>query len=364
MTNNLKYRIENYYKINTQLAYIDKNKLDSLLDDENKVQSWGTNQIIKLGKRKVFVKRVPLTELEYKNMFSTKNLYNLPTFYNYGVGSAGFGAFRELVTHIKTTNWVLEGAIENFPLMYHYRIVPCSDKKTEIDMEKHKEYIEYWNNDKNISKYIIDRKNSKYEIVIFLEYFPYTLSSWLGKNSDKLNKVVSEIRKTILFLQKREIIHFDIHLGNIITDGETMYLTDFGLTLDRKFDLNKKEQEFFKQNSHYDYGLFLFGIGLNFFSIYKKNHLQLKKYGINDEMPSYKRFIIFLKNIEEIYADDILKLDEKYVCIIKKYCEIIILMGEFFGEMIQNNKEDKKYNYTKLVNLLKKTKFLPPKENL
>ena len=57
----------------------------------------------------MFVKRVPVTDLEYENMFSTRNLYDIPTYYNYGFGSAGFGVYRELVTHVKASNWVLAG---------------------------------------------------------------------------------------------------------------------------------------------------------------------------------------------------------------------------------------------------------------
>ena len=71
-------------------------------------------------------------------MFSTKNLYDLPTYYQYGVGSAGFGVFRELVANIKTTNWVLQGAIANFPLLYHARIIPFSGERPDVDMERHR----------------------------------------------------------------------------------------------------------------------------------------------------------------------------------------------------------------------------------
>ena len=180
MNDALKTRRDTYYKLNTHLAHVDNEQLNSLFDDVDKTGGRGTNSIIKLGKSKVFVKRIPVTEIEYNHMFSTKNLYSLPTYYNYGVGSAGFGVFRELVTHIKTTNWVLEGSIENFPLMYDYRIVPRSGKNAEMDMKEHTEYVEYWNSNKNIGKYIIDRINAKYETVLFLEYIPYMLWSWFG----------------------------------------------------------------------------------------------------------------------------------------------------------------------------------------
>ncbi len=158
MNDTLKTRRDTYYKLNTHLAHVDNEQLSSLFDDKEQTHGWGTNHTIQLGKSKVFVKRIPVTEVEYNHMFSTKNRYRLPTYYNYGVDSAGFGVFREIVTHIKTTNWVLQASIENFPLMYHYRIVPCSGKNPDIDMEWHKEYVKYWNSDKNIGHRNLQRE--------------------------------------------------------------------------------------------------------------------------------------------------------------------------------------------------------------
>lgn len=59
----------------------------------------------------------------------------ITTYYNYGVGSGRFGAFRELLTHTKTTNLVLNEEIENFPLMYHCRIITKNEKSKPIDKE-------------------------------------------------------------------------------------------------------------------------------------------------------------------------------------------------------------------------------------
>jgi hypothetical protein len=71
-----------------------------------------------------------VTDTKFDNFFSTKNLYSLPTYYNCGVGSAGFGVFRELVAHIKTTN--LDSQIETFPFTLVYRAyaaLPENDKR-------------------------------------------------------------------------------------------------------------------------------------------------------------------------------------------------------------------------------------------
>ncbi len=56
----------------------------------------------------IFVKQIPLTDLEKQpeNFRSTANIFKLPLSYQYGIGSAGFGAWRELATHIMTTKFL------------------------------------------------------------------------------------------------------------------------------------------------------------------------------------------------------------------------------------------------------------------
>ena len=108
---------------------------------------------------------------------------------------------------------------------------------------------------------MIDRTHAKYEVVLFLECIPYSLEDWLGKNMNQLGGIVSEMRGTITFLRKNGIIHFDAHFGNILTDGEKPYLTDFGLVLDRRFELIDAERQFFNKHTHYDYGKFLSDLG-------------------------------------------------------------------------------------------------------
>ncbi len=51
----------------------------------------------------IFVKQILVTELELKpnHFMSTANLFNLPMCYQYGIGSSGFSAWRELAAHVK-----------------------------------------------------------------------------------------------------------------------------------------------------------------------------------------------------------------------------------------------------------------------
>lgn len=182
----------------------------------------------------------------------------------------------------------------------------------------------------------------------------------VGKKKNKVTQLIDEMLKIITFLKMKGIIHMDIHFDNIITDGKKMFLTDFGLTLDRNFDLSKKEKVFFNNNTYYDLGEFLYSISVNLFSIYKKNNIlqRLMIRGINEEMKPFERYIFFLKNIKEISGDKILHLDKDYLNIIIKYYDIILLISEFLSDMYRNNKKNTKYNHIELLGLLKTTGLL------
>ncbi|MEM8780990.1 MAG: hypothetical protein AAGF26_19460 [Cyanobacteria bacterium P01_G01_bin.49] len=357
--NNLEFRSKKYFKLSSQIAQLDNAQLHCLFDNSESNESstgWGMNHVIVLEQFKVFVKRIPVTNIEYDNLFSTRNFYNLPTSYNYGIGSTGFGVFRELVTHIKTTNWVLEGEIATFPLMYHYRIIPFSGQRADVNLEQ-------WGNNANVRSYVLDRAIANHELVLFLEYIPHVLETWLLSNPNKLQKPLNDLRITIDFLRMKGIIHFDAHFRNSLTDGQQTYLTDFGLVLDKSFALTKNEESFFEQNLFYDYGEVLRNLGhlirspYNLCSEAQKSRI-MKKYGIKEGLVPYEIGAILLDNIEQIQADGDIKLDEFYVASIIKYRSVIALMQNFFTEMWGNEKKDTKLCYEKLKLLLKKTGFI------
>lgn len=364
----IQLRRERYSQLSSQIALTDNAKLQSLLDTEETQRGWGRTQILKIGQSKVFIKRVPITDLEYDNQFSTGNLYDLPMFYNYGVGSAGFGVFRELVTHIKTTNWVLEGAIATFPLMYHYRILPTSGARTEVDQERHQGYVEYWGSNENIGRYILDRANTHYEAVIFLEYIPYTVGPWLSENMNKGDALVAEMRDTITFLRKKGIIHLDVHFHNIVTDGKRFYLTDFGLALDKSFDLSPAEKAFYARNSEYDYGELLSCFGSYLVRMCRQRlsdeqgqHLS-EKYGLQEETDFEELLSVLMSRRAELLADEVLNLkkkDRECLASLAKYRDILLLMHRFYSDMRRNNQKDTRFENAKLRKLLQETGFLP-----
>jgi hypothetical protein len=361
--NSLPERRKAYFKRSSQIAQLDNASLRTLFDESAANSGWGRSQTLTLGRTQLFVKRIPVTDREYENPFSTRNLYDLPTFYNYGVGSAGLGVFRELVALIKTTNWVLGGEITTFPLLYHYRIMPFTGIRAEVDWERHKANIEYWGGSENIGRYLLDRASARHELVLFLEYVPHTFDPWLSRHPNRLGRALEELRATINFLRKKGIIHFDAHYWNVLTDGEQIYLTDFGLVLDRSFALTESERSFFQQHMDYDYGEVLACLDSVLLHVYgaapeqAKRELQ-QRYSIPDPTHYHEQSRILLDNLEAILQSGILTLDKSAAATLLKYRPIVMLMGSFFSSLQQSNRKDAQFPHARLRRLLKETGFL------
>lgn len=367
--NPIALRRDRFFKLSSQIARLDTAQLQFLLDPKEPQLGWGQTHKIVLEKAKVFVKRIPVTILEYNNLFSTKNLYNLPTYFNYGLGSAGLGVaglgvFRELITHIKTTHWVLTGETAAFPLLYHYRIIPFYGPRTQVDPERLIGFVSYWGESANVGKYMLDRANARHELFLFLEYIPHVLETWLLDNPNKLQKSLDDLRTTITFLRKKAIIHFDAHFRNVLTDGEQIYLTDFELALDKSFALNKDEKAFFEQNTFYDYGEVLRNLGhlirFAYDSCSQRDKSRLmERYDIPVGLQPYDLGTRLLNNIEQIHMDGIILLDDFYVASVVRYRSIIMLMRNFYYKLWINNKKDTKLPHKILQQLLRQTGFLP-----
>ncbi len=66
--NHIELRRKRYFKLSSQIAQLDNLQLRCLLANSDSNESstgWGTNHTIVLGESKVFVKRVPVTNIEY-----------------------------------------------------------------------------------------------------------------------------------------------------------------------------------------------------------------------------------------------------------------------------------------------------------
>jgi hypothetical protein len=257
-------------RLAARLAALGDDELAALLADTD---SWRVNGLgnqsgaIDVDGVKVFVKKIALTDLERttENQGSTANLFDLPLFYHYGVGSAGFGAWRELNACLRAGGWALAGESPHFPLVYHWRVMPRAARPplTAEQQARLEGVVGYWDHSEAVRARLEAIAAATASIVLFLEHVPQTLHTWMGSrlSAESPPDAASEAamfglydqwRDAASFINERGMLHFDLHQHNVLTDGERLYVGDFGLAVCADFDLSPAERAFFDLHRLYD----------------------------------------------------------------------------------------------------------------
>ncbi|MDX3064044.1 protein kinase family protein [Streptomyces sp. ND04-05B] len=260
-------RLTAHGTVSTSLALRSDRSLRAFVDAGAPLGSGigGNTVLLEVEGTPVFVKQVRLTDLERRpeHVHSTANLFDLPAFCHYGIGTVGgpgFGAWRELAVHTMTTNWVVAGEHEGFPLMYHWRVVPDAGRPLPEELADVDRAVAYWGGGSEVRRRIEALQQSTASLVLFLEYIPQNLHDWLGvrigaddETAERACAMVDdELRAGISFMNARGLLHFDAHFENILTDGRQLFFTDFGLAISSRFELARDEADFFGQHRTYD----------------------------------------------------------------------------------------------------------------
>lgn len=218
----------------------------------------------------VFAKSVPLTEVELRpeNRMSTANRFDLPTFYQYPMGSAGFGAWRELAAHIMTTSWVLTGGFPGFPLTHHWRILPVPSPAESAVAQEFGGIggaVARWDGSAAVGRRLEAIASSRTSIVFFQEYIPHRLGDWLTGPDADFVRAEQQLTAGAAFMRAQGFVHFDAHFENVLTDGVQIYFADFGLATCDRFSLSEAERRFL--DGHRDYDLAYVAAGLAAYAV-------------------------------------------------------------------------------------------------
>jgi hypothetical protein len=260
-------RLARYMSVSTSLALLSDRRLATLVEEAQRIGSGigGTSILLAIEGMPVFAKVVSLTDRERlpENSMSTANLFHLPLFYQYGVGSTGFGVWRELAAHVMTTNGVLGKQCECFPLLYHWRVLPgpfpmqapASDEQVEIER-----MVAYWEDSSAVRERLEAIARASAQVVLFLEYIPQNLQEWLtaqvasgGEAVELANaRVERSLQTGVAAMKAMGLLHFDTHFHNILTDGRQLYFADFGLATSPHFELSETEVAFLGMHERHD----------------------------------------------------------------------------------------------------------------
>lgn len=261
-------RLAKFAQLSSALALHSDVALTALVDDATPFAAGigGTTLLLEVDGFPVFAKRVRLTDLERRpeHVMSTANLFDLPTFCQRNVGSPGVSAWRELAANVMTTNSVLAGQAECFPLMYHWRVVPgaaapnappLSDELADVEGMTH-----YWEDCAAMGERLRALAQASASVLIFLEYLPHNLDDWLSNQlaagpqafESACMMVEQALETDLVMMSEMGLLHGDAHFRNILTDGRRLYFADLGLALSTRFELSEAEQIFLQQNASLD----------------------------------------------------------------------------------------------------------------
>jgi len=258
-------RVTRYSNMCTALALMSDDQLRKRVEQATVLNAGigGTTALLEIENESIFIKVVPLTELESReeNFMSTTNLFKIPSYFHYGIGSPGAGVWREIAALKITTNWVLARKCESFPLVYHWRVLRSFQRSMPISEELSDvaRMVDFWGSEA-VGHRIEAIEQAIDSVVLFFEYIPHNLHDWMNEQvamgKDEADSafamVESQVRSAVLFMNSHGLLHFDVHFKNVLTNGKSIYIADFGLATSSRFELSDSEWEFLEMNKSHD----------------------------------------------------------------------------------------------------------------
>lgn len=313
-------RLLSFDSMSTGLGYLTNSEIITIFKKGAQAGGWSDNAITTFNGRKLFMKFLALPALELQNPYNTGNLYHLPLELN--MHGMGINVWRELLVLLKTTNWVLSGRIHNFPLLYHYRIIKRKSKSLY-----RKDILEYaektWNHKPQVIRRTEDVFRSQYSILVCIEYIGPGIVRWLNSKK-RLSLYYSQSKRILNFLREEGVLLFDNHAGNILTDSDdNIYYTDFGLVLDREFNLTLPERRFFQNHITFPYAN---AYSIPFFLVYEHENVleaMRKMFDFNEDITIRDDILPHLLEFCKLMG-----FTSQGVSILEKYKDIVTEFGK------------------------------------
>lgn len=255
-------RVHNHRVVSGRLSALDDDGIRKLLSTATPLGSGigGTCVRLDVDDVPVFAKRIPLGEVEARRPGSTANIFDLPAYCHYGIGSPGFGAWREVAASEMLSQWVLDRYAHCFPLAYGGRIVPMAETGVPADLDPIDDAVRYWNGSEAVRIRIETLATARTAVALFLEYIPCTVEQWLN---DRLAEGIDAAERACLLVEdelhaladlmsNRQFVHLDAHFENLLTDGKQLYLADPALAVTPAFDMTSDERAFLERHRAFD----------------------------------------------------------------------------------------------------------------
>jgi hypothetical protein len=347
--------LEEHRRLRALLDSLDDAELQSLVEPGRPSQgSWGWSGAAQVDGTPVFVKQVPVTEVEAAAWPSTGNHFGLPVQFHYGVGSAGFGAAREAAAHAQATAWAAEGALDGVALLHHARLLPRCGEPWALPLDR-ATYLAGWGDDPAVAAYVDAREGASHELWLVEEHLPHTLGPWLVDHQDRVDDVLEKLLGTARGLAQRDVVHFDAHFQNVLVDddGERLGLADFGLALSGAADLAADERELLAAHRHYDLGEIIFSLtgvlGTLHRSLAEEERERARQAA---EVAGPDQGFLLLGLVaaaDRLVSEGIMDLHPRYVAALERYRPVIDLVGALLWGLVRDPSKRLRHDDAALV---------------
>lgn len=315
---------------------------------------WGRSRRVHAVGHELFVKAVPVTDLELEHGLGTANVYGIPPYLNYPFGSPGLGAGRELAFARRSTMWVESGACSGFPMLLHDRVIERPIQAgTELALGEHSAYR---GDEPAMNRYLADRASAHAELLLVYEDIGCNAVDWLLEHPTHAQSIVDDVRSTIGFMQRHDVVHFDVDLFNVVTDGTHAYVADHGLVLDASFALTDAERGFLAANRHFDEGNLIMSVGHQLYWTYRRQPVDQRK-RIDDRLGlTGASFVTAARRLVDA-IDDLddagLGADAALTDLIRRHRAVILDMHDFYACTRSNWTPDTILDDQRLASLLR-----------
>lgn len=256
-------RLQRSDRVAALLAQLDEPAIEALLAGAtDSRQGIGSRSgTVEVAGEQVFVKVMPLTDDERAARGSTANIFGAPPWCQWGVGAVGFGVWRDLSAHETVSTAVRAGRTGAFPLLHAAVTVPRTPQAVDDAARSGwAAEVHRWHGAAGVAARLEALHRASSSLVFFLEHMPLTVDEWLraelarGEESGAaaLALLSERLPEAITAMHDLGILHFDLHLRNVLTDGTEVYVSDFGLATSPAFDLDNAERDFLAATGDYD----------------------------------------------------------------------------------------------------------------
>ena len=190
--------------------------LASLVDDAS--PGWGATKRVAVDEHAGVGERVPIAdrsswraEVRLRTCTGSRRTSTIRTVL------PGLGVARELQFALKATQWVEDATCTAFPILLHHRVMEHRDRLGDPGTAGG--YTAYRGDDRAMNRYLADRARAHADLVLCFEDIPHSAAEWITLHPADVSWIVDDVQTTIQFLQRRGIVHFDVDMFNVLTDG-------------------------------------------------------------------------------------------------------------------------------------------------